>query len=268
MATTELYPGRRVVLALTALLVTVAFTWLGARIIRSLSRARSLEASPKVVYLSANQSKSNKQRGFSGARLPEFLLVDVDDLPEQTWTGGDLCAFLRKRGHRICFEEDFQRLADDRPITFRMSTAARPLHQILDELAVGDPHYRWEWVAHSDIVNVIAKRSRLDIRLVKVDRRQRQLIACVGELSSRCQLGYGEFLLGNMKDPGRIENWPFSLNASNVTARDYLNLLANQYEGMSWCVKKGRSVYFEVHPQENFDRIAGQLRSQARKLEK
>ena len=176
---------------------------------------------------------------------------------------GKLAAFLREKGHRVCSEE-LSRTRRQRPTQFRLSSQPRKLHEILDDVIACNPNYRWDFVTNSEIVNVVPNNSRLSVPLQLPADQGRRLIHCAGELYGPCQLHYSDFLLGNFNDPGRIENWPFNVRGGNVLARDYLNQLAAQYDGMSWYVTSGTAVYFEVCPQEEFDAVAERLRSEAR----
>ena len=230
----------------------------------SLAVAPSPKRSPHVEYSSTTANRRDAKSAGSPLRLPEFLTQQVTGVPDRMWSVGELSAWLRKQGYRICCEE-LPRRVDQRASKFQFGGRALALHQLLDEMVLADPNYRWEWMHRSGIVNVVPmSSSRLDRVAPSQDYQNRKLMVCVNQLVQPCRLSYGIFHLGNREDPGRMDWWPVSLRASGLSTRDCLNLLAAQYEGMTWNVTPGPAVLFEVHPQANFDQIAERLRSEAR----
>jgi hypothetical protein len=236
-----------------------ASIWWTQRVVVSDVANRAKDRHRQVLDQTTSYSSTNS----AAASIPDFLHSTVHALPTEMWTVATATAYLRSRGFRVCSEE-LQRGLHEQPRLFRLSTSSRALHEVLDDVVAGDPSYRWDFVTNSDIVNVVPIRSRLDVALQVPGDEQRRLINCVGELHQPGKLHYSDFLLGNFKDPGRIENWPFTVRESNVLARDYLNQLAGQYDGMSWHVTSGTSVYFEVNPPELFDSVAEKLRAEVR----
>lgn len=243
---------------LWAVIITAAFWW--SRIAADGDSTKRPRARPRLVL---DDTTTYSTVSSPDTVVPEFLGVTIHGMPEETWSVGKIAAFLRAKGCRVCSEE-LPRARHQRPTVFPLSSHPRTLREILDDVVACDPNYRWDFVISSEIVNIVPNRSRLNVPLQLPSDEGRRLIHCIGELYGPCKLHGSDFLLGNFKDPGRIENWPFNVRGANVLARDYLNQLAEQYDGMSWYVTSGSSVYFEVHPQNEFDRVAERLRNEVR----
>jgi hypothetical protein len=216
---------------------------------------------PQVIYLSAEVSR--KATPEAPPLLPSFLLAEVEKLPDRELSLGKWAAELRSKGHRVCCEE-LPGAVDVSPFTYRLSTEPRPLYQVLDDLVLREPQYNWVWMRGSSIVNIVPQKSRLDEIVESADYRNGRLVDCLSPVWKKSRVAIGSYGMGSRTDPGRVEHWPFAIGATDITARDYLNLLAQQYEGMSWYVDRRGSLYFVVLPQENFERIAQRLRTEER----
>jgi len=175
--------------------------------------------------------------------LPLFLArkVTIEATGERSMS--EWMALLRRQGVRICFE-DCRGSHGTPDHEFAMGLNDVPVHEALETFVFFDPHYRWECWEEAGIVNVVPKNSRLDARAGDVSFRGRALVACLQEpaLCNGAKV-FQPFLMG-ARHPTDKSFWLFDMDVRGASARDYLNLMAAQYEGMTWDINQIGAVGF------------------------
>ena len=167
----------------------------------------------------------------ASGELPESLAREVDPRLAGERSAGAWITFLREEGVSICCLTAPQVLGESEP-TFAMSVERANVRQILDELCRRDPRYRWECMRGSPIVNMLADE-RLDVPLGDVSFRPKRLYYCLAELEPHVSV-YPPFGVDPPQNYLHLWYWPVSIQAKQITVRDYLNLAVAQYEGMTW----------------------------------
>jgi hypothetical protein len=163
--------------------------------------------------------------------LPEALAREVDPRLGGGRSAGAWITFLREEGVSICWQVAPRVLGESDP-TFEIPAERASVRQILDELCRRDPRYRWECMRGSPIVNVVHDE-RLDVPLGDISFRPKRLYYCLAELEPRVNI-YPPYGVDPPQNYLHLWYWPVSIQAKQVTVRDYLNLAVAQYEGMTW----------------------------------
>jgi hypothetical protein len=207
-----------------------------------------------------NRSKSTVQYEQLAAdadpsQVPDWLNRQIGPLPPISQPMVGWAVSLSKQGVQVCCWE--------RPITtavrepgFALPIDRGTVRELLDELCRCDPRYRWEWMTGSEIVNIVPVASALPVApglpigngeapIGDVSFRPKRLYFCLADVSGHVYMAP----YGARQEPygyGDILYWPFSVKAKQITVRDYLNLLAAQYDGMTWCVNDRNIVEFDA----------------------
>jgi len=195
--------------------------------------------------------------------LPDFLSQPLAVERQRARTMSEWVVLLREAGPRVCFES-CPGQAIDQGIAFELETSGDILANILDALVTFDSRYRWDYWEAQHLVNVMPKSSRLDVLVGDVSFKARPLISCLAEpvLVERAKVKI-PFVMGP-RNPTNQLYWPFDVTAKGATARDYLNLMVVQYDGMVWHISPNGSLAFYM-PDDAAAKVRSRLRGRNEK---
>jgi hypothetical protein len=192
-------------------------------------------------------------------KLPPFLEKKITMEAQGERSLSDWIAILRNQNVNVCFEACRTSLAEpDHEFAVRFENA--PLHEVLEACVLFDSRYRWEVWEEKEIVNVIPKKSRLDARVGDISFRSRTLISCVEEPALRDEAKLFRGIWVGPRGPTAMMNWPFNIDARGASARDFLNLMVAQYEGMTWHITRAGAIGFYM-PDKAADAVRESIRA-------
>jgi len=193
------------------------------------------------------------------AKIPAWLDEELQ-LPANERSIGGWIMLLREAGVQVCWRLAYRK-AGEADLTFALPFEKASLRDVLDELCRCDRRYRWEWMAGSEVVNVLADE-RLDAPLGDVSFRPKRLYYCLPDLQPHVNV-YGTF--GGFDPPkgyGNLFYWPVTIKARQITVRDYLNLSVAQYDDMTWTVDAQGHLELDA-PQATRDEVVEKHRDEA-----
>jgi hypothetical protein len=190
-------------------------------------------------------------------KIPAWLDEEIP-LPANERSIGGWIMLLREAGVQVSWRVA-QRKAGEADLTFALPFEKASVRDVLDELCRCDRRYRWEWMAGSEVVNVLADE-KLDAPLGDVSFRPKRLYFCLPDLQPHVYV-YGTFGLDQPKGYGNLLYWPVAIKARQITVRDYLNLSVAQYNDMTWTVDARGQLELDA-PQATCDAVATEHRDE------
>jgi len=190
-------------------------------------------------------------------KIPTWLDAEVT-VPANERSIGGWIMFLREAGVQVCWRVA-QRKAGEADFTFTLPFEKVSVREVLDELCRCDRRYRWEWMAGSEVVNVLADE-KLDAPLGDVSFRPKRLYYCLPDLQAHVYV-YGTFGFDPPKGYGSLLYWPVAIKARQITVRDYLNLSVAQYDAMTWTVDVQGNLELDA-PQATRDAVVEKHRDE------
>ena len=188
------------------------------------------------------------------SQVPDWLNRQIGPLPPLNQSMLGWAVALRKEGVQVCC---WQRriTTTGREPGFAPSIDRGTVRELLDELCRCDPRYRWEWVKGTEIVNIVPVDAGMPLYpgmpqaygegvLGDISFRPKRLFYCLSDVQGHVYIDPSR--IGPPNGYGEILYWPFQVKAKQITVRDYLNLLAGQYEGTTWLVNDRSIVEFDA----------------------
>ena len=189
------------------------------------------------------------------SQVPDWLKRQIGPLPPLNQSMLGWAVALRKENVQVCCWQRRITTAAREP-GFAPSIDRGTVRELLDELCRCDPRYRWEWVKGTEIINIVPVDGGVPLYpgmppahgeavMGDVSFRPKRLFYCLADVQGHVYVDpYGR--QGEPTGYGDVLYWPFSVKAKQITVRDYLNLLAAQYEGMTWLVNDRNIVEFDA----------------------